>query len=474
MLGVGYVDPTDFHRSALLVGLKEEQTTGFNPIKLGVIGSTDTHVSSAGNVKESSWVGAVVGEGTSLERLEKGILTSGIDGNPGGLAGVWAEENTRDSIFDALLRKEVFGTSGPRIRPRFFAGWDIEENLCAAPDMIERAYDSGVPMGGDIKSSGGGKNLTFLMQASKDPDGLGIETLQLIKGWIDSAGAMRTSVIPVISEKKGANTKIINTIKSKNIQKEIYLTDTVSLLKKSFSLEVEDNGELQGVNNRVQLSKCEETIQTLIKEKHMIGGVTFINPASCTISEESIIGLDVIIEANTHIRGNSKISNNCKIGPNSFIKDTIIHDNCEIINSTIFNSKIMDHVKIGPYSHIRPNCEISSHGKIGNFVEIKNSKLDEEVKVNHLSYIGDSKVGKYTNIGAGTITANFDGTKKYQTIIGKNSSIGANTVLIAPINLGDSVTTGAGSVITKDSQNNSLAIARSKQVNIKNWKKNKS
>ncbi len=268
--------------------------------------------------------------------------------------------------------------------------------------------------------------------------------------------------------------KIINNLKSNNKQKEIYLTDTISLMKNSYSFEVEDNKELQGINNRVQLSECEETIQTLIKEKHMIGGVTFINPASCTISEESIIGLDVIIEANTHIRGNSKISNNCKIGPNSFIKDTIVNENCEIINSTIFNSKIMDHVKIGPYSHIRPNCEISPKSKIGNFVEIKNSQLDEEVKVNHLSYIGDSKVGKYTNIGAGTITANFDGVKKYQTNIGKNSSIGANTVLIAPIHLGDSVTTGAGSVITKDSKNNSLAIARSKQVNIENWKKNKS
>ncbi len=268
--------------------------------------------------------------------------------------------------------------------------------------------------------------------------------------------------------------KIINTLKSNNNQKEIYLTDTITLLKNSYSFEVEDNRELQGINNRVQLSECEETIQTLIKEKHMIGGVTFVNPASCTISEESIIGYDVIIEANTHIRGNSKISNNCKIGPNSFIEDTILNNNCEIINSTIFNSEIMAHVKIGPYSHLRPNCEISSHSKIGNFVEIKNSQLDEEVKVNHLSYIGDSKVGKYTNIGAGTITANFDGSKKYQTNIGKNSSIGANTVLIAPVNLGDSVTTGAGSVITKDSKNNSLAIARSKQVNIENWRKNKS
>ena len=268
--------------------------------------------------------------------------------------------------------------------------------------------------------------------------------------------------------------KIINTLESNNKQKEIYLTDTITLLKNSYSFEVEDNRELQGINNRVQLSECEETIQALIKEKHMIGGVTFVNPASCTISEESIIGSDVIIEANTHIRGNSKISNNCKIGPNSFIQDTIVNDNCEIINSTIFNSEIMAHVKIGPYSHLRPNCEISSHSKIGNFVEIKNSQLDEEVKVNHLSYIGDSIIGRSTNIGAGTITANFDGQKKHQTKIGKNSSIGANTVFVAPINLGESVTTGAGSVITKDSKDNSLAISRTKQVNIENWKKKKS
>ncbi len=213
--------------------------------------------------------------------------------------------------------------------------------------------------------------------------------------------------------------KVINTLKSNNKQKEIYLTDTINLLKKSFSFEVEDDGELQGINNRIQLSKCEETIQTLIKEKHMIGGVTFINPASCTISEEAIIGFDVIIEANTHIRGKSKISNKCKIGPNTFIKDSTVDENCEIINSTIFKSKIMDYVKIGPYSHLRPNCEVSSNSKIGNFVEIKNSQLDEQVKLNHLSYIGDSKIGRNTNIGAGTITANFDGSKNIQLLLEK-------------------------------------------------------
>ena len=239
-------------------------------------------------------------------------------------------------------------------------------------------------------------------------------------------------------------------------------------------MEVKDNGELQGINNRIQLAKCEEIIQNLVKEKLMIDGVTFTHPASCSISEESKIGKDVIIEANTHIKGNSKISDNCVIGPNSFIDNSSIEEFCKVINSTILDSQIMDHVKIGPYSHIRPDCKISSNNKVGNFVEIKNSQLEQRVKINHLSYIGDAIVGESTNVGAGSITANFDGKKKNKTTIGKNSSIGANTVLIAPVNLGESVTTGAGSVITKDIQDNSLAISRPKQINIDNWDNKKS
>ena len=266
---------------------------------------------------------------------------------------------------------------------------------------------------------------------------------------------------------------IISTLQANNNQKEIYLTDTISLLKNSSSLEIEDNGELEGVNNRIQLSQCEEIIQNSIKEKHMLNGVTFINKASCSISEEAEIGRDVTIEANTHIRGRTKIFNNCVIGPNTFIENSDVGLHCEISNSTVYDSQIMDHIKVGPYSHIRPKSKIFSYSKIGNFVEIKNSQLEEESKVNHLSYIGDSIVGRSTNIGAGTITANFDGQKKHLTKIGKNSSIGANTVFVAPINLGESVTTGAGSVITKDSKDNSLAISRTKQVNIENWKKKK-
>ena len=207
MFGAGCVGLTDFQRSGLLVGLKEELRTGKNPIKLGVIASTDTHSANAGGVSEAEWGGAVDSEATPLERLdEPALLTSNINGNPGGLAGVWAEENTRDSIFDAMLRREVFGTSGPRIRPRLFAGWGLPDDLCDADDMIAKAYEKGVPMGGDLLSvEDVEQQPKFLVYATKDPMGRKLEALQLIKGWIDSAGGMHNEVISVIEDLAGAD-----------------------------------------------------------------------------------------------------------------------------------------------------------------------------------------------------------------------------------------------------------------------------
>ena len=265
--------------------------------------------------------------------------------------------------------------------------------------------------------------------------------------------------------------KIINKLKTDNKQKEFYITDTISLLDKAISYEILDEEEIQGVNNRVNLAKCEEILQRRIKTKHMLNGVTFINPDSSSVSEDSEIGIDVIIEANSHIRGASKVSDNCVIGPNTFLENTSIKKNSNIVNTTIFNSKIMENVNIGPYSHIRPGTNIASNSKVGNFVEIKNSHISQSVKINHLSYVGDSNIGKFTNVGAGTITANYDGIKKNITNIGEYCSIGSNSVLIAPITLGDSVTIGAGSVINKTVKSNSLAISRVKQLNIDNWKK---
>ena len=265
--------------------------------------------------------------------------------------------------------------------------------------------------------------------------------------------------------------KIINELESNNKQKEFYITDTISLLGKAISYEILDEEEIQGVNNRVNLAKCEEILQRRIKTKHMLNGVTFINPDSSSVSEDSEIGIDVIIEANSHIRGASKVSDNCVIGPNTFLENTSIKKNSKIVNTTIFNSQIMENVNIGPYSHIRPGSYIASNSKVGNFVEIKNSHISPSVKINHLSYVGDSNIGKFTNIGAGTITANYDGIKKNITNIGEFCSIGSNSVLIAPITLGDRVTIGAGSVINKTVKSNSLAISRAKQLNIDNWEK---
>ena len=204
MLGAGCVDPTDFQRSALVVGLAEEQKIGFNPIKLGVIASTDTHSANPGGVQEDAWQGAVTLESTPEERLQPGLLTSGIDGNPGGLAGVWAVQNTRDDIFDALLNREVFGTSGPRIAPRLFGGWDFTPELCDAADRDAQAYASGVPMGGDLPKAGSNAKPTFLVHASKDPAGQDINELQLIKGWVAEDGRLHTAVVEVEKSADGA------------------------------------------------------------------------------------------------------------------------------------------------------------------------------------------------------------------------------------------------------------------------------
>ena len=203
MLGAGCIAPSDFMRSGLLEGMSEAERIGVNPIKLGIIASTDTHASTPGAVAEDDWGGHVSGEATPEERLQPGLLTSGIDGNPGGLAGVWAIENSRDAIFDAMLRREVFGTSGPRIAPRLFAGWEYSANLCDAPDMVAQGYAGGVPMGADLPAASSPQARPhFVAFAAKDPAGRPLQRLQLIKGWIDGEGIRRNQVIDIAGSKE--------------------------------------------------------------------------------------------------------------------------------------------------------------------------------------------------------------------------------------------------------------------------------
>ena len=257
---------------------------------------------------------------------------------------------------------------------------------------------------------------------------------------------------------------ILNLLSSQNSQNELYLTDTISLLKKALHFEVEDPFEVKGINDRYQLSECENHIQEKLKFFWMGKGVSFIDPFSCSLSEETNFGTDVIIEPQTHLRGKCNIGNRCHLGPGSVITNSILSENVLAIHSFINEAKIGSNTSIGPYAHIRPESSISENSKIGNFVEIKKSFIGTGSKINHLSYVGDSTLGKNINIGAGTITANFDGKNKHQTIIDDYSKTGANSVLVAPIKIGSHVTIGAGSTISHDIPDKSLVVERSKAI----------
>jgi hypothetical protein len=202
MIDTGCISRNDYLRGALLTGLEEAQRLGVNPLKLGVIASTDTHASTPGAVDEESWAGHVGREATLKQRLQKKTgLPYRLDGNPGGLAGVWAVENSRDALFTALQRREVFGTSGPRIRPRLFGGWNFSDDLCGRSEMVQMAYQNGVPMGGDLTPPPESPaKPRFVAAALRDPDGHRLQRLQIIKGWLDKAGKPHVTVTDIAGD----------------------------------------------------------------------------------------------------------------------------------------------------------------------------------------------------------------------------------------------------------------------------------
>ncbi len=198
MMGAGCVSANDFLRTALLTGLSEEQEIGVNPVKFGVVAASDGHTTTPGSVKEDEWGGYVTGEMTPENRLQPGTLPSGILGSPGGLAGVWAEENSRDAIFNAMQRREVFGTSGPRIVPRFFGGWTLAPDSCELADMTTEAYANGVPMGGDLEAPPDKNSKpSFIVSALRDPlaNATPLQQLQIIKGWVNNEGISHFKII---------------------------------------------------------------------------------------------------------------------------------------------------------------------------------------------------------------------------------------------------------------------------------------
>lgn len=264
--------------------------------------------------------------------------------------------------------------------------------------------------------------------------------------------------------------KILPKLQANNDQKEYYLTDACNLIQPVMAVDVEDYEEILGINDRKQLATAYDILQERVKDKWMAAGVTLIDPSSITIDDTVQLEPDVIIEPQTHLRGNTVIKSGSKIGPGTLIENSQIGANVTVLYSVISDSAVQDGSRIGPYAHLRGHVEVGNNCRIGNFVELKNTSLGDRTNVAHLSYLGDTTAGERVNIGAGTITANYDGVKKHQTQIGDRTKTGSNSVLVAPVTLGSDVTVAAGSTVTEDVPDDSLVIARARQVVKPGWR----
>jgi bifunctional UDP-N-acetylglucosamine pyrophosphorylase/glucosamine-1-phosphate N-acetyltransferase len=243
---------------------------------------------------------------------------------------------------------------------------------------------------------------------------------------------------------------------------EIFLTDMVGLaVKQNQNIEwvtVLDSQELIGINTRVHLAEATKVLRTRINNEWMLNGVSLIDPDTTYIEPNVKIGQDSVIYPNTHLLGETTLGNHCQVGPDTKIINSRIGNSCEIEFSVIEESMVEDRVDIGPFSHLRKGAHLGPGVHVGNFGEIKESYLGEGTKVGHFAYIGNAQIGKGVNIGAGTVTCNYDGKKKHQTIIRDGVFIGSDSMLIAPLEIGENAVTGAGSVVNKDVPPNTVVV----------------
>lgn len=258
-------------------------------------------------------------------------------------------------------------------------------------------------------------------------------------------------------------------VTNSNNQQEYYLTDVIGILRSQgdvvLGYQTHDAAESIGVNDRIALSEAEGFMRERINRKHMLGGVTIIDPASTYIGADVVIGSDTTIYPGTILKGKTVIGENCVIGPASEIEDCTIMDDATIKQSVLNQAEVGARTSVGPFAYLRPGSVLGEEVKVGDFVEIKNATIGDGSKVSHLSYIGDASVGKNVNVGCGAITVNYDGYNKFNTTIADDAFIGSNVNLVAPVNVGKGAFVVAGSTITRSVPENDLAIGRARQEN---------
>ncbi|PXX92809.1 UDP-N-acetylglucosamine diphosphorylase/glucosamine-1-phosphate N-acetyltransferase [Marinobacter vulgaris] len=265
-------------------------------------------------------------------------------------------------------------------------------------------------------------------------------------------------------------------LSNSNAQGEYYLTDIIAMAAdRGMAISVAQPAneyEVQGVNNRLQLAELERWYQRQQANRLMTEGATLADPARIDVRGNLTIGEDVLIDINAVFEGNVALADNVSIGPNCVIRDATIGAGSRIeANSVVDGTTIGSGAQVGPFARLRPGTRLADSTKVGNFVETKKAEVGEGSKINHLSYVGDAILGRNVNVGAGTITCNYDGVNKYQTVLGDGVFVGSNTSLVAPVSLADNVTVGAGSTITRDVATGELAVARGRQRNIDNWER---
>ena len=263
-------------------------------------------------------------------------------------------------------------------------------------------------------------------------------------------------------------------LSNSNAQGEYYLTDLIAMaVDAGMEVVTEQPGhawEVDGVNDRVQLARLERVYQRVRAESLMRAGVTLLDPARLDIRGNLQCGQDVTLDINTVLEGDVVIGDRVTVGPNCLIRNARIGSGTHIeANSVVDGAVVGEECQVGPFARLRPGTELAARAKVGNFVETKKAYVGEGSKVNHLTYIGDSRIGKGVNVGAGTITCNYDGMNKFQTVMKDGAFIGSNSSLVAPVTIGENATVGAGSVVTKDVPDQGLAVARGQQRNIQNW-----
>nr|MBF0681837.1 bifunctional UDP-N-acetylglucosamine diphosphorylase/glucosamine-1-phosphate N-acetyltransferase GlmU [Pseudomonas sp.] len=282
-----------------------------------------------------------------------------------------------------------------------------------------------------------------------------------------------TGILAVPGERLG---DWLGRLSNSNAQGEYYLTDVIAMAVADGLVvateQPDDAMEVQGANDRIQLAELERHFQQRAARRFMAQGVTLRDPARFDLRGTASVGRDVLIDINVILEGNVVIEDDVQIGPNCVIKDSTLRKGAIVkANSHLEGAELGEGADCGPFARLRPGAVLAAKAHVGNFVEVKNSHLGEGAKAGHLAYLGDAEIGARSNIGAGTITCNYDGANKSRTVLGEDVFIGSNSSLVAPVNLGDGATTGAGSVITADVPADTLALGRARQALVPGWRR---